>query len=534
MEPICEPCAEPGDAAFFFSRGPGTFKVPGRVPGDARVKLVAALGKASGAVLLRGGTEKMRDDTDHEELFRQESYFAHLFAVREPGCWGLIELPSGRTTLFIPKLEPEYAIWMGKIETPDSFRRRYGVDACCFVEELKNAVAAISGPIYVLSGTNTDSGLNLAEELPTDEALPDGVSLDTSTLYNIAAECRVHKSADEVEVMRYVAWVSSCAHASVMRDTKPGMFEYQLEALFLFHCAFHGGCRLSAYTQICACGPDAAVLHYGHAGAPNDRQLLPNDIALLDMGAEYQFYASDITCSFPVSGEFSLEQKQVYTAVLEAQRRVMGAMRPGTSWVEMHELAHRAILEHLASAGLLLGDVSEMMAANLGQTFMPHGLGHLIGVDTHDVGGYLPHTPARPSALGASKLRTARILDVGMVLTVEPGCYFIDMLLDTALADPTRSRFLVPAAIERMRGFGGVRLEDVVVVTATGIDNLTLCPRTLPEVEAVMRGGEWPPATDAAPWLHRRWHTLDKASGAMVVDRRVRVDEAKLVIDADF
>lgn len=123
-----------------------------------------------------------------------------------------------------------------------------------------------------------------------------------------------------------------------------------------------------------------------------------------------------------------------------------------------------------------------------------------------------------------------------MVLTVEPGCYFIDSLLDTALAaeSPLR-RFLVPDAIERFRGFGGVRLEDVVLVTASGVENLTTCPRTVAEVEAVCRGGAWPPATDAAPWLHRRWSTLDKTTGSMVEDTRVRIEmDPTFSTDADF
>ena len=164
-----------------------------------------------------------------------------------------------------------------------------------------------------------------------------------------------------------------------------------------------------------------------------------------------------------------------------------------------------------------------------------HSLGHLIGVDTHDVGGYLAHTPARSEVGGLKKLRTARILQAGTVLTVEPGCYFIDHLLDAALDDasPVR-RFLVPEVLARFRGFGGVRLEDVVVVTESGVENLTQCPRTIAEVEAVCRGGEWPPQADTAPWLHRCWSTLDKASGKMVRDTHVRAEPGTLVTDADF
>jgi len=131
-----------------------------------------------------------------------------------------------------------------------------------------------------------------------------------------------------------------------------------------------------------------------------------------------------------------------------------------------------------------------MMAVNLGATFMPHGLGHFLGIDTHDVGGYPADCPdvVRPSLPGFRSLRTARTLEAGMFLTVEPGCYFIDPLLDAALADPARARFIVPAALARFRGFGGVRLEDDVAITADGCDNYTHAPRTVADVEAVMAG----------------------------------------------
>lgn len=149
--------------------------------------------------------------------------------------------------------------------------------------------------------------------------------------------------------------------------------------------ADHGGCRHAAYTCICACGPNSAVLHYGHAGAPNERHLEPSDMALLDMGCEYNCYASDITCSFPVCGTFTPDQTIIYEAVLDAQKQILAAMRPGVGWSDMHLLMHTVVLTHLRDAGLLVGDVGEMMEVQLGAVFTPHGLGHLIGIDTHDV-----------------------------------------------------------------------------------------------------------------------------------------------------
>lgn len=148
------------------------------------------------------------------------------------------------------------------------------------------------------------------------------------------------------------------------------------------------------------------------------------------MGANYFGYAADITCTFPVSGKFTPDQKLIYEAVLKANLAVAAAAKPGVRWPDMHVLAVKTMLTALKEGGLLRGDVDEMIEAGLGATFQPHGLGHLIGLDVHDVGGYLKGNPDRPEApKGAEKLRTARVLEERMVLTIEPGCYFIDTVL---------------------------------------------------------------------------------------------------------
>jgi len=184
----------------------------------------------------------------------------------------------------------------------------------------------------------------------------------------------------------------------------------------------------------------------------------------------------------------------VYEAVLAAVEAVMDAMRPGVSWVRCHEIAYRTLLTRLAAGGLLRGDVEAMMAVNLAATFMPHGLGHFLGIDTHDCGGYVGGRDAvgapggRDPRDGYRKLRTNRVLAAGMFITVEPGCYFIDFLLDAALADPARAAFLVPEALARFRGTGGVRIEDDVLVTADGCENFSHAPRTVADIEAVCAG----------------------------------------------
>ena len=204
----------------------------------------------------------------------------------------------------------------------------------------------------------------------------------------------------------------------VMRNLKPGMREYQAEAMFMNYAYNHGGCRHVSYTCICGAGRSGAVLHYGHAGAPNDQLVNSTDTVLFDMGAEYYCFCSDITCSYPVSGTFSDKQKIIYNAVWRATKAVLKAAKPGVSWPDMHRLANRECLLDLIDAGLLQGDIEEMMAANLGGVFQPHGLGHFMGNDVHDVGGYLEGHPERGQGQGLRNLRTARVLKVILLFMI--------------------------------------------------------------------------------------------------------------------
>ena len=514
-EQMCSACL--GQTA---SLGLDTYKVPMALYELNRMRLVQAImddaGERRGVILLQGGAQTTRYDTDHEPVFRQESYFHWTFGVSEADVYGAISLPSGKATLFVSRPDLNYEIFCGTNTPLQEIQEYYNVEQVLPLEQLEEYISSQlvheNSILYLLKGQNTDSGSMM---LPaTYEGIgKHSTKMDLSTLFGCMAELRVYKTAAEIDLMRYTHWVSSMAHVEVMKACQPGMMEYQLESLFQHHTYTHGGCRHQSYTCICACGPSGSILHYGHAGRPNNRLLTEQDMALLDMGAEYMCYASDITCSFPVRGQFTDNQKLVYQAVLNAQVAVIQAIKPGVSWKEMHRKAERAILATLKDGEVVSGDVDEMLEADLGAIFMPHGLGHLIGLDTHDVGGYLEGTPGRSSRPGLSKLRTARILEENMVLTVEPGCYFIDPLMDLALANPKQSKFLNADRFNEFRNFGGVRLEDGVLVTKDGCENLTNCPRALSEVLDVMKGGSWPPSKDVMPELRRKW--MARKSGKM-------------------
>lgn len=493
--------------------------------------------------MLCGGRSKEAYDTDHEILFRQDSWFNYVFGVTESECYGAIDIASGRCTLFIPRLPAEYQVIMGSIHPPERFHALYAVDEVLYTDGFfewleKNHSDAI---LHMLEGQNTDSkafptSINFKEEKDYRPGCDDRTiyqslvqiygseRINMDDLFKVMCEARVTKSEYEKQVMWYASHVSSRGHVEVMRSIRPLQMEYELEARFLYEVYKNGGCRKAAYTCICGTGVNSAVLHYGHAGAPNDRQLLDGDMALLDMGGEYHGYASDITCSYPVNGKFTEKQKGIYTGVLNAQIAVLKMFQDGVSYRDCHIAAEKEIVKQLIRVGIIVGGstddeafIDELVRIRLGAIFFPHGLGHMIGCDTHDVAGYAEGTPLRSQEAGLRSLRTARVLKTNMVLTVEPGCYFIPYLLNQALASETQSKYLNKETLQEYFDFGGIRLEDVVCVGAAGSppDNFTTCPRLIEEVESVMSGGQWPPARDAAPYLHRKWGTLEPGGKCM-------------------
>uniref|UniRef100_A0A674NZE1 Xaa-Pro dipeptidase n=1 Tax=Takifugu rubripes TaxID=31033 RepID=A0A674NZE1_TAKRU len=435
---------------------------------ENRRRLCAGLREKDGllpqsVVVLQGGEQKQRYCTDTDVLFRQESFFHWTFGVTEPDCYGAIDVDSGKSILFVPKLPESYAVWMGEIYPKEHYKEKYAVDEVhytCDVSVCKSLT------IFVVFS-------------------PFRFQVNNTLLHPVMVECRLIKTDMELEVLRYTNRVSSEAHKMVMKSVKPGQKEYEMESLFQHYCYKKGGMRHTSYTCICGTGNNSSVLHYGHAGAPNDKTILDGDMCLFDMGGEYYCYTSDITCSFPANGKFTPDQRAIYKAVLKSSRTVLAAIKPGVKWTDMHRLADRVHLEELVKIGILTGNVDDMIKHHIGSIFMPHGLGHLLGIDVHDVGGY-PEGVERIAEPGLKSLRMGRLVQERMVLTVEPGIYFISHLLDQALADPTQSCFINNQVLARFRNFGGVRIEDDIAVTADGIELLTCVPRTVEEIEAFM------------------------------------------------
>ncbi|KAJ1959725.1 hypothetical protein IWQ62_004502, partial [Dispira parvispora] len=236
-----------------------------------------------------------------------------------------------------------------------------------------------------------------------------------------------------------------------------------------------------AYGGIVGRGTNAAILHY----TKNDAEINRNsDVVLVDAGCEYRDYASDITRVFPVGLKFTEEARAIYQLVLDMQKGALNAIKVGVEWEDIHRLANRICGQGLIDLGILRGSLQDVLDRQLPAVFFPHGLGHSIGLDVHDVAGY-PEGVPRISEPGLRNLRMRRKLQAGMVVTVEPGCYFVSALLRQALADPEQAPWIDQAVLEKYIPVGGVRIEDSVVVLENGIDNLTTAPKEIAEVEAI-------------------------------------------------
>ncbi len=388
-----------------------------------------------------------------------------------------------RSTLLYTDFGPNYVVWCGNQPTAEELQTATGVDHVTTSDKLGEH---LTGTVFLLKGVNSDTGAEIAP--PT---LPEGsYTIDTEKLHTALVEARVFKTPGEQRLLREANVVGSEALLATMAATQPGWKEFQAEAMFGYYAKFVGGARYWPYGPIAASGPRCAVLHYGHSALPNDQTMQDGDLCLLDMGCEAHGFGSDITVTYPANGKFTAEQAAIYNIVWSAHQAVSAEVKPGCHWPSMHQLAYKVIGQGLLDLGVLKGDLQEILDANIVSLFMPHGLGHLIGLETHDVGGYPATMPEvkRDERFGHRSVRCGRPLEENMVLTIEPGCYFNRTLIDAALADE-RAKFFDAAKVDQYTPVGGVRLEDNVLVTATGGESFTCVPRTVEEVEMACAGG---------------------------------------------
>ena len=440
-------------------------------------------------LFLKGGSNKPRYDNDDDfHYFVQESNFYYLTGVLEPNFYAIIDLSNSSLSLFVPLPDERTKVFM-HVESLEDISKKYECKAFDLLKMPSEIKILKPNKLYVLNGINSDSKLKILTAdynfvFPYDE-LNDLIDHNT-LIYEILADTRTRKTNEEIELLKYLTKVTCDAHKETMKKIKENMYERDVENIFYRYIREHLYIRNHPYEHICGCGLNSATLHY----IENDQKLKKDDLILIDMGGTLSSYCSDITITIPVSGKFSDKQKEIYTIVYNANREVMKKCKPGINWVDMHLLAEKVIIEGLQKLGLLKSDVSSDVLVNkrVGYYFMPHGLGHLIGLNVHDAGGYLSFTPPRREENGLNLLRSARNLAVGNIYSVEPGIYFIPFLLEKAFKDNDIKEYFIEEKVREYFDFGGIRIEDDVLITEEGCVNLSeSLPRTVEEIEEFMK-----------------------------------------------
>ncbi|TLU66821.1 Xaa-Pro aminopeptidase [Thalassotalea litorea] len=438
-----------------------------------RYRLLAQM-PANSVALIPAAKEVTRS-RDTEFLFCQDKDFFYLSGFHEPDALLVLvkgdsadtpekvaaNLDVNESILFCRDKDPQAEIWHGRRIGPEVAQSEYGVQHTYGLSELEQVM-----PMYV----NGRSSLYFAQG--QDKVFDDMVFAILDILRNgakqgfsapgtlqdirpIVAEMRLLKSDAELAIMRSANEISGNAHQRAMKFCQPGKFEYQVEAEILHEFASNGA-RTAAYGSIVGGGENATILHY----TDNQDVLLDGELLLIDAGAELCGYAADITRTFPVSGKFSSEQAALYNLVLESQNAAIATIKPGSNFAAANDAANQVLTKGLHQLGILQGSLEQLLEENACKQYFIHGLGHWLGLDVHDVGDYQMD----------ENRRQLRPFEPGMVMTIEPGIY-IDAEAQVE---------------ERWKGIG-IRIEDNILVTESGYENLTVnAAKTVEEIESLM------------------------------------------------
>ena len=409
------------------------------------------------AIIVASSPVKSRvSATDY--LYRQDSNFYYLSGYEEPESILLIRPyeKNDNFIIFCRDRDPLKEQWDGFRSGQKGAIEDFDADKALSISSVDSLMPELlEGAQNIYYSMSSPCGLDTRISTWIDQ-----IRLNTRagaeppqnllSLDSVIHEMRLLKSDEEITVMKQAAEITTEAHIRAMKAVKPGMFEYQLEAEYLY--AFNkNGARSPAYNSIVGGGNNACILHY----VENNSELKDGDMVLVDAGCEYKYYASDVTRTFPVNGSFTEEQKQIYSVVLEAHRQSMDQLKPGNKWNLAHEKSVEVIVEGLIDLGIIKSNKQKAIESGEYSKFYMHRIGHWLGMDVHDVGSYKQDGDWRD-------------LEEGMVMTIEPGIYILDSLEDVD---------------DKWKGIG-VRIEDDVLVTKNGFEVLTPdVPRSIEDVE---------------------------------------------------
>ncbi len=401
------------------------------------------------------------NDTDF--AFCQNKNFYYLTGFNEHDALLILLKHNNteQTILFSLPKDKKQEIWHGRRIGQEQACQKYGFDQCFTLDEKKTLIAQYLNGISQVYFSFDDNVLSeqifgYLTQIRANARQGIKVPTQLNDASPIIDDLRLIKSTNEIELMRQVNFISGLAHQRAMQKTRVGLFEYQIENEILHEFTRHGA-RDAAYATIVAGGDNANILHYTN----NSDRLKNNELLLIDAGGELSGYAADITRTFPINGKFTAPQKALYQLVLDTKIQVISAIKPGVTFAKLNNIANKYLTKGLLDLNVLSGDLAELIKEKSCKKYFIHGLGHWLGLDVHDVGDYQCN----------DKKEQCRVFVPNMILTIEPGLYMPLDDMDIA---------------EQWRGIG-IRIEDNIIVTENGCENLTAnCIETIADIEALM------------------------------------------------
>ena len=410
------------------------------------------------AIVIAGASTQYRN-ADSSYAFRQDSNFWYLTGFNEAEATLVVLTDNSNTAksiAFVPEKDKLKEIWDGYRAGPEGAVKDHGFDEAYNNSEINDQLPELlkgRDRVFYPVGKNAGLDQNIIEWIKTAKSKDRHSSaIDIADATSKVGNQRLIKDAHEIDLMKKACRISAESHVEAMKFVKPGMTEQEMEAFYLYEFAKRGG-RFSAYTPIVAGGENACVLHY----VENSKPLLDGDLLLVDAGCEYDFYASDITRTFPVSGKFTDAQLAIYEVVLEAESKAIAAVSVNNNVMDAQIISEKVVTQGLIDLGILTGSLDDLHAKGAFKEFYMHKIGHWLGIDVHDAGDYMENDQFMQ-------------FKPGMVTTIEPGIY----IPSSANVD------------DKWKGIG-IRIEDDILVTPDGNENLTeFVPSDPKEIEALM------------------------------------------------
>ncbi|RKP31777.1 hypothetical protein METBISCDRAFT_13406 [Metschnikowia bicuspidata] len=427
---------------------------------------------ARAAFFISGELLELYQYSDQTRPWRQNRYFFYLSGCDIPSCHVLYVPETDRLTLFLPDFDVDDVMWSGLPLSREKALLKYDVDDVKYAADLEATLKEMHGKVGTVLTTEINKWNAVVARFLTEKDDAFFLALD---------ECRMIKDAYEIALMKHAAHITDNCHLAVMSAVPIETNETHIHAEFIYH-ALRQKAKHLLYDPICCAGPNCSTLHY----VKNDDDIgATKRSVLIDAGAEWSCYASDVTRCFPINGDWTKEHLEIYNIVLKMQKLAMAMIRPGALWDAIHLETHRVLIREFVKLGIFK-DCGEdtIFELNISVGFFPHGLGHLLGMDTHDVGGRPNYEDPDPKL---RYLRLRRPLQAGMVLTDEPGVYFSPFLLKEILKDPKKLQYINTEVLDKYYYVGGVRIEDDLLITEAGFENFTKITSDPEEISKIMR-----------------------------------------------